>query len=105
MLVYDHVSFVSAKSWAENPGLKQAALLSALTDDTEPANEIKTKSGSLAIKKARSKIIRAGLRLNNPGAFLLSHTVSGSQIAPRQTDRRQAMIITGGRRTLPPRAS
>ena len=60
VLVYDHVSFVSAKSWAENPGLKQAALLSARTNDTEPANEI---------KKARSKTIRAGLRLNNPGDF------------------------------------
>src|SRR5437667_5237792 len=80
VLVYDKVSFVSAKSWAENPRLKQAALLSALTNDTEPANEIKAKSGSLAIKKARSKIIRASLRLN-PGDFLLSHTVSGSQIA------------------------
>src|SRR5712692_8367630 len=76
VLVYDKVSFVSAKSWAENPRLKQAALLSALTNDTEPADEIKTKSGSLAIKKARSKTIRAGLRLNNPGDFLLSHTVS-----------------------------
>ena len=102
MLVYDKVSFVSAKSWAENPRLKQAALLSALTNDTEPANEIKAKSGSLAIKKARAKIIRAGLRLN-PGDFLLSHTVSGSQIARRQTDRGQAMAIPGRRRTLPPR--
>src|SRR5438876_8129163 len=72
VLVYDKVSFVSAKSWAENPRLRQAALLSALTNDTEPANEIKTKSGSLAIKKARSKTIRAGLRVN-PGDFLLSH--------------------------------
>jgi L,D-transpeptidase catalytic domain/Putative peptidoglycan binding domain len=76
VLVYDKVSFVSAKSWAENPRLRQAVLLSALANDTEPANEIKTKSGSLAIRKARSKTIRAGLRLNNPGDFLLSHTVS-----------------------------
>jgi peptidoglycan hydrolase-like protein with peptidoglycan-binding domain len=74
VLVYDHVSFVSARSWAENPRLKQAALMSALTNDTEPANEIKSRS--VVIKKARSKIIRAGLRLNNPGDFLLSHTVS-----------------------------
>jgi hypothetical protein len=34
VLVYDKVSFVSAKSWAENPALKQAALLSALANDT-----------------------------------------------------------------------
>jgi L,D-transpeptidase-like protein/putative peptidoglycan binding protein len=74
VLVYDKVSFVSAKSWAENPRLKQAALLSALANDNEPANEITTRS--VVNKKARSKIIRAGLRLNNPGDFLLSHTVS-----------------------------
>jgi N-acetylmuramoyl-L-alanine amidase len=73
VLVYDHISFVSAKSWTQNPRLKQAALLSALTNDTEPANEIKSKSGSLAIKKARSKTIRAGLRLNNSGDFLSRH--------------------------------
>ena len=34
VLVYDKVSFVSAKSWAENPRLKQAALLSALANDS-----------------------------------------------------------------------
>jgi len=34
VLVYDKVSFVSARSWAENPGLKQAALLSAMANDT-----------------------------------------------------------------------
>jgi N-acetylmuramoyl-L-alanine amidase len=67
VLVYDKVSFVSAKSWAENPRLKQAALLSVLANDNEFANEIKTKSGSLAIKNARAKIIRAGFRFNNPG--------------------------------------
>src|SRR5260370_665271 len=63
VLVYDKVSFVSAKEWVENPRLKQAALLSALTDDPEPAEEAKTKSGSSAIKKSRSKMIRPGLRL------------------------------------------
>jgi hypothetical protein len=36
VLVYDKVSFVSAKSWAENPKLKEAALLvSAATDDID----------------------------------------------------------------------
>jgi hypothetical protein len=67
VLVYDHVSFVSAKSWAENPKLKQAALLSsAFADDNDSADQTKTKSGSLAIKKARPKNIRAGLHLIIP---------------------------------------
>ena len=67
VLVYDKVSFVSAKSWAENPQLKQAALLMsaspAHTDYTEWAranhtDRTRTKSKSLAIKKARPRIIR-----------------------------------------------
>ena len=33
MLVYDKVSFVSGKSWAENPKLKQAALMSSASAD------------------------------------------------------------------------
>jgi N-acetylmuramoyl-L-alanine amidase len=33
VLVYDQVSFVSAKSWAENPELKQAALLNSQSTD------------------------------------------------------------------------
>ena len=33
VLVYDKVSFVSAKSWVENPKLKQAALLSSATPE------------------------------------------------------------------------
>jgi hypothetical protein len=41
VLVYDKVSFVSAKSWVENPKLKQAAQLSSAFKDesayTEPA--------------------------------------------------------------------
>ncbi|HET6891613.1 MAG TPA: L,D-transpeptidase family protein, partial [Pyrinomonadaceae bacterium] len=61
VLVYDKVSFVSAKEWIENPELKQAALLESMatsadyTDYTEP---IKNKSKSLVLKKGRSKIIR-----------------------------------------------
>ncbi|MCM3904129.1 MAG: L,D-transpeptidase family protein [Pyrinomonadaceae bacterium] len=39
VLVYDQVSFVSGKSWAENPELRQAALLDSVstgfTDETE----------------------------------------------------------------------
>ncbi len=60
VLVYDKVSFVSAKSWVENPKLKQAGLLiSASEDDTDYKGGTKTRSKSLVIKKARSKIIRA----------------------------------------------
>ena len=33
VLVYDKVSFVSAKDWAENPALKQAAMLNGATPD------------------------------------------------------------------------
>src|SRR5438552_16983115 len=70
VLVYDKVSFVSAKSWAENPQLKQAALLnSAATDDIDNSDASKTRARYVVNKKARSKIIRAGLRLKSPGDF------------------------------------
>ena len=62
VLVYDKVSFVSAKDWAQNPNLKQAGLLiSAVLDYPAQIDEPKTKprSRSLAIKKARSRITRA----------------------------------------------
>jgi hypothetical protein len=61
VLVYDQVSFVSAKSWAENPTLRQAALLNSRSADyTYRTAGIKTKPRSFVIKNARSKIIRAG---------------------------------------------
>ena len=60
VLVYDKVSFVSAKSWAQNPKLKQAGLLISAADDyNEDKTATKTRSKSLVIKKARSRIIRA----------------------------------------------
>src|SRR5712664_2921330 len=60
VLVYDRISFVSAKSRAQNPKLTQAGLLiSASADDTDHTDGTKTRSGSFAIKKARSRIIRA----------------------------------------------
>jgi N-acetylmuramoyl-L-alanine amidase len=73
VLVYDKVSFVSAKSWAENPKLKQAALSASTADAYDYAYETdatQTRHRTVAIKRARSKIIRAGFRLNNPGDFL-----------------------------------
>jgi N-acetylmuramoyl-L-alanine amidase len=62
VLVYDQVSFVSAKSWAENAKLKQAALLATTADAydyTYATDGTRTNSKSVIIKKARSKIIRA----------------------------------------------
>ncbi|MEP6922701.1 MAG: L,D-transpeptidase family protein [bacterium] len=59
VLVYDKVSFVSAKSWAENPELKRAVLLDSASPDYIYGTG-STKPRSLGIKKARSKIIRAG---------------------------------------------
>jgi peptidoglycan hydrolase-like protein with peptidoglycan-binding domain len=60
VLVYDKVSFVSAKSWVENPALKRAALLSSdSTDYIYETDVTKPRSKPTVIKKARSKIIRA----------------------------------------------
>ena len=60
VLVYDRVSFVSAKAWADNPELKQAALMSTAFADPADRPETKTRSTSVQIKNARSKMIRAG---------------------------------------------
>nr|ADC36119.1 putative lipoprotein [uncultured bacterium 253] len=60
VLVYDHLSFVSAKEWIANPKLKQAGLLiSAADDEVVVKNATKPRSRSLAIKKARPRMIRA----------------------------------------------
>jgi peptidoglycan hydrolase-like protein with peptidoglycan-binding domain len=59
VLVYDKVSFVSAKDWVENPKLKEAALLSAAA---ETADYTKSGSKSAGIKKTRAKMIRAEVR-------------------------------------------
>jgi hypothetical protein len=59
VLVYDKVSFVSAKPWVENPALKQAALSNASTEWIDYVAVKKPSSKSLANKRARSRIIRA----------------------------------------------
>ncbi len=62
VLVYNKVSFVSAKEWAQNPQLKQAGLsISAALDYTDQADEPRngSRARSLIIKKARSRITRA----------------------------------------------
>jgi peptidoglycan hydrolase-like protein with peptidoglycan-binding domain len=59
VLVYDKVSFVSAKSWVENPEIKQAALLSSTANAYEYTDGPRSKSWYLGNKKARAKITRA----------------------------------------------
>ena len=61
VLVYDQVSFVSAKEWVENPKLKQAGLRMSAADDDDALNATATKSKTktVAIRKARPRMIRA----------------------------------------------
>ena len=59
VLVYDKVSFVSAKDWVKNPKLKEAALasLGAEIEDVIDTTA-KTKSGSTIIRKVRPRVVR-----------------------------------------------
>ncbi len=60
VLVYDKVSFVSAKDWIANPQLKQGAIaISAANDETVYRNSAKATAKSIAIRKARARLIRA----------------------------------------------
>jgi hypothetical protein len=59
VLVYDKISFVSAKDWAADPKLKQAALLSSTSNAYDYVDEINPRFGSVVNKKAGSRIIRA----------------------------------------------
>jgi peptidoglycan hydrolase-like protein with peptidoglycan-binding domain len=62
VLVYDKVSFVSAKDWVENPKLKQAALIATASDayDYDYARDTsQTRPRTVLIRKARTRIIRA----------------------------------------------
>lgn len=52
VLVYDRVSFVSAKEWAENPKLKEAAMLNAAARDYVDSTD------KSANRKPRPRIIR-----------------------------------------------
>ncbi len=57
VLIYDRISFVSAKEWVENPKLKEAAMMNAAAVDySDYAESNKTKP---AIKNQRFKAIRA----------------------------------------------
>jgi hypothetical protein len=60
VLVYDKVSFVSAKAWVENPALKQEALLkSGSTDYRYETDATMTRPRTVMIKKVRPRINRA----------------------------------------------
>jgi hypothetical protein len=62
VLVYDKASFVSAKPWVENPKLKAAALAITSTEHIDYVAVTKPTSKSAANKRARSRLIRAGLQ-------------------------------------------
>lgn len=62
VLIYDTISFVSAKPWVENPQLKQAALLSniaAAFDGDYYQTNVAKGGKSVVIKRARPRITRA----------------------------------------------
>jgi len=62
VLVYDKISFVSAKEWIANPTLKQAALAVTIAsgfDDYSYQPLRANKSRTVVIKKARPRITRA----------------------------------------------
>ncbi|MFZ0063930.1 MAG: L,D-transpeptidase family protein [Pyrinomonadaceae bacterium] len=58
VLVYDKVSFVSAKPWVENPKLKQAALMNTSIEHIDYV-AVKPGSRSSTNRKGRARVIRA----------------------------------------------
>jgi len=62
VLVYDNMTFVSAKEWIDNPQLKEGALrVGAAADYTDAGaypEEPKTKAKSSVNKKGRARIVR-----------------------------------------------
>ena len=60
VLVYDKVSFVSAREWVVNPKLKEAALSASASEDyTYQAEPTQTRPRIVVTKKTRSRINRA----------------------------------------------
>lgn len=59
VLVYDKVSFVSAKDWVKNPKLKEAALASLGAEVDDGVDVPATKSNSLGGKRPRPKLVRS----------------------------------------------
>ena len=60
VLVYDQVSFVSGKSWAENPELRKSALLNSASSEYTYRRGVNPKPRSVVVKKVRSKGSRVG---------------------------------------------
>ena len=59
VLVYDKVSFVSAKAWVENPDLKKDALMKSRSTDTRMRQVRLKRAQDVTIKRARPRINRA----------------------------------------------
>jgi len=59
VLVYDRISFVSARDWAKNPKLKEAALANIAADDDYVLDTPTAKSKSLNVRKPRPKLVRS----------------------------------------------
>jgi peptidoglycan hydrolase-like protein with peptidoglycan-binding domain len=59
VLVYDKVSFVSARDWVKNPKLKEEALGNIAADDEYVPDAPTMKAKSLGVKRSRPKLIRA----------------------------------------------
>ena len=59
VLVYDRLSFVSARDWIKNPKLKKAALANITADDDYVVEARVTKAKSPGVRKPRPKTIRA----------------------------------------------
>ena len=59
VLVYDKVSFVSAKPWVDDPKLKEAALAITSTEHIDYVAVTKPNRGPAANKQARPRLIRA----------------------------------------------
>ena len=78
VLVYDRVSFVSAKPWVDNPELKQAALSNTASEWIDYVAVTKPGAKSLANKKTRLRIIRAALQ--KPSDFVAPHLGNASRI-------------------------
>ena len=59
VLVYDKVSFVSAKDWVKNPKLKEAALASLGAEVDGGVDTPATKPTALGVRKPRPRLVRS----------------------------------------------
>jgi peptidoglycan hydrolase-like protein with peptidoglycan-binding domain len=59
VLVYDKVSFVSARDWVKNPKLKEEALANIAADDEYVPDAPTMKARSMGTKRPRPKLVRS----------------------------------------------